>query len=129
MAGPKFPQSVAVGTTTLVNGDGTSLKLLYTAGASGAVIDAIMVTTDDTAARDIQLWAGGVLIGTVSVPIGAGSSGTVPAVDLLSLISMPGLTAERVLILAAAATLQVKMVTAVTAAKTTYIYAMGGGLQ
>ena len=54
------------------NGDGTTAQTLVTAGASGSLIQSIIVTSTDTSGVDLQLFVNdGVadhLIGTVNIP-------------------------------------------------------------
>lgn len=107
------------------NADGTAYQTLYTASAEDAVVKSLMATSDDTAAMSITLAINdGVadhIIGTVNVPIAAGTNGSTAAVDLLSASMMPGLPVDqygkRILPLKNGDILKAKVLVAVTAAK------------
>lgn len=133
-ANPKLVSNVRNVGITLVNADGTSLKSLGVAPpADGTRIKSLTATSDDTVARVLQLWntIGGTdyLLGEVTVPVGAGSDGSTPAVNLLNATNMPGLQTDGIshwLDLANAGNLKIKTKVAVTAAKTIYIHAEAG---
>lgn len=127
-AAPIYPGVPKNGVVQIVPADTTALKTLYTAGASGAKITAFTLCTDETAARDIQVWLtiGGTdyLLGTVTVPIGAGSSGAVMPVNVLTVLS--GIVDPTgALLLQASAILKVRSLTTLTAAKTMHAVAEG----
>jgi len=71
----------------IIDSDSTNLVTLFTAGADGSKIQAIMATTDETVARTLKLWltrsSVDYLLGAVSIPIGAGNTGSVAGVDVL----------------------------------------------
>lgn len=120
---------------TFVNGDGTALKTVVTPVAAGTRVKSLMATSDDTTARVLQIWltisAVDHLLGEVTVPIGAGSDGSTPAVNLLNATSMPGLQFDgisRFLDVANGTLLKIKTKVAITAAKTIYILGEGGDL-
>jgi hypothetical protein len=113
---------------TVNNGSGTSAVTVYTAPATGARIDKIIATSTDTSNRDMQVEVSGNLIGTVGVPLSAGTVSTVPAKDVLADGNMVALTdpyGNKVIYLAANQTLQVQMPVAVTAAKQIVVTALG----
>lgn len=129
---PIFTTSVETAVQDIVNADGTTPQTLVTAGANGARVVAVTATTDDTAAIDFSLYvqrdgAGtNFLLGTVSVPAGAGNTSAVAAVDLLDPAKIKGLDLDGTLILGGTDVLKVAARTAVTAAKTTYIVGLYG---
>lgn len=139
-----------IGVQTLVNADSapaanagtspTNTKLLFTAGADGAVVNSIIVASDDTAAKYVSIWyeqsgsALKYLIGTVAVAItsGMGSTGVVVNVDFLGNAYIAGLNLNQsgrpVLNLEGGDKLYCSLVpggTAVTASKTLWIQAFG----
>lgn len=84
---PQVPQVFA-------NADGTNVKTIFTAGADDSVIKAIIITSTDTAARDIQLHISdgttNFQLRRLSIPASAGNSATVSPVDALSgIIGLP----------------------------------------
>lgn len=88
----KQPQN---GKAQIVNSTGTGNVTVYTAGANGSKVVCLIAQSNDTAAHDLHVGIanGGTTywLGTVTVPIGAGNSGTVPSVDLLNAIQLPGI--------------------------------------
>lgn len=113
--------------------DTTGLKTLYTGGSNGSKIVAIIVTSSDTAARDVQVGVtnGGTFIplGTVTVPITAGTIAATGGVDVLAACN--GLPVDNdgqayIFLLSASDTLQVKSLTTVTTALALNFTAIGG---
>ncbi len=82
-----------------VNGTGTTVTTVVTAGANGSRISALTATSTDTAQRilDIYVQPGGsgtaYLIGSVTIPIGAGTGGAA-AVNLLNALQLAGYVLE-----------------------------------
>jgi hypothetical protein len=116
---------------TWVNADGAgSIKDIFVAGANGSRVAAVAATSTDTSAIDVQLLAHdgttAYLIGTVTVAIGSGNTGSVAAVNLLSLNQNPWLNSDGSITLPSGWKLQAKNVTTVTAAKTLTLVALGG---
>lgn len=121
-----FPQNPKNGNVQILPADASGLKTIYTGGANGSKINALMVTSSDTAARDVT-W--GITIaavfyplGTVTIPITAGQINSAPAVNLFDLTKTPGLPLDSdgnpyVFLASASYTLQAKTLTTVTAAK------------
>ncbi len=132
---PIFIGSAKNGKVQIVNADSTNWKTVYTAASSGSKITSLIAASDDTAAHDIQISIanGGTnyLLGTVAVAIGAGNSGTVPAVNLLDLTKLVGMPIDSdgnpYIFLINGDTLQVKALVAVTAAKTVSVSAISVG--
>lgn len=121
-----FPQAPKNGNVQILPADASGLKTLYTGGVNGSKINAIIVTSTDTAARDVQwgITVGAVfyILGTVAVPLTSGFINSAPAVNLLDLTKTPGLPLDSdgnpfVFLASASYTLQVKALTTVTAAK------------
>src|SRR5579859_573165 len=124
---PTFPKQPNVGSVTITAAETTALQTVYTAGANGSKIFGMVITSIDTAARDIevnrvsstpttyQLW-------TVPVPAGSGSSAGVAAVNGMNILYVMGLPVDNdgnpFLLLASGDTLQVNALATLTAAKT-----------
>lgn len=123
---PIFVGAVTCGTPqTFASGDTTTKKTLLTAGSSGARIDSIMVSSDDTAAVNLAFYitisGTDYYIGNVNVPIGSGYT-TVARVDAITTLA-PTLG---YLALPAGALLKANCVATMTAAKVLTIVPMGG---
>jgi len=88
----KQPQN---GKVQIANADASNQKTVYTAGASGSKVTSLLAVSSDTSARDVQISItnGGTSfpLGTVTVPIGAGNSGSVNSVNLLDPTKLLGL--------------------------------------
>jgi hypothetical protein len=118
----KQPQN---GKVQIANADAQNQKTVYTAGASGSKVTALIAQSTDTSARDVQvsITNGGTSypLGTISVPIGAGNSGTVPSVNPLNSSQLPGIAVDSdgnpYLHLISGDTLTVSALSTVTAAK------------
>lgn len=127
---PIFILSPQTSGVAIVNADGTTKKTVWTASAEGGVITGISVTSDDTAARDLNIYitlsGTDYQVGQVNIPIGAGTT-TAPAVNLLATGLMPWLNAaDGSWTLPASAIVKVAAVVTVTAAKTITVVAHGG---
>lgn len=118
----KQPQN---GKVQIANGDAQAQKTVYTAGANGSKVTSLGFVSTDTAPRDVQISItnGGTSypIGTVTVPIGAGNSGTVPSVDGFNSGQLPQLKFDSdgnpYIHLVSGDTLTVSALTTVTTAK------------
>jgi len=124
------------GYQAFVNGDSTTVKNLFVAGANGSQIHAINATTSDTVADTIQLFQNNgtsYLIDTVQIPASSGNlaaahPSATPPINLLSgdIASYKILNStQRVIQLGANETLQGGMTTAVTSCKTATIVIYG----
>lgn len=115
---------------TIVNADGSAEKTIYTAGANGALVDSVFVTSDDTSAVVLNVFVNdgttSYLIGAVNVPTLSGTNGIAAGVNLLSLGDIPALQTGGGLALAPTYKLNVAAQSAVTAAKTVTLVAAGG---
>lgn len=128
-----FSQNVNVAGLTFVNADSAAtVKSLYTAGTNDAVVKSIVIRSDDSSARviDIIYYDGttNFYLGAVSVPSNSGFNGTTASADALSTTLFPGLpmdaTGKRVLPMKAGHILKVANQTQVTSNKTVTITAL-----
>lgn len=118
---PSFIATVKTPVLSIVNGDGTAFKTLYTAGVNGGRVDAVAaINTDAGSAYALQLaiQVSGVdyEIGEVAVQAGAGTNGAQKSASLLNSTDLPFLavTESGALFLAAGASLRVRSKTAVS---------------
>lgn len=114
---------------TFVNGDGTSSKTIFTADATnGSVITGINVHSTDSAAVTLDLFindgATSYALGAKVVPIGAGSDGSEPAVDMCDPAFIPFFAGGQAR-LPGGYTIEAAPQAAVTAAKTVTIVSSG----
>lgn len=97
---PTFVKTPNFGAVQITTGTGSSTVVtIYTGGANGSKVPGLIATAvNTTGAFDVQwgISSGGTLyiMGTVSVSCSAGSSDTVPSINLLNLTSIPGLTLD-----------------------------------
>lgn len=130
---PVFPQKVQAWVQSIANADGTTVKTLASAGSNGSIVESINVSTTDTAADTFVVWMNNgtaiFLMCTVNIPITAGDSTGVAAVDILRSGLMPGLPVDAngnfVVYVPSGWSLQIQSQAAVTAGKTIYAVAMG----
>jgi hypothetical protein len=78
-----------VGATALgIDGIAADAKVCYTAGAYGGMVESLMISTNDTTAVNVFVYAldGATVhpIGIVNVPASSGNLGTVTAVDAIN---------------------------------------------
>jgi hypothetical protein len=116
---------------SIANADTTTAKVMATAGADGGAVMRMSATTTDTsdviAVLTIDDGSVTIVLGEVTVPAGAGTDGSTPAVNLLSTLAMPGaFQNDGSLILGPAAVLSVGAKATVTSTKTLDISAQGG---
>ena len=127
---PIFQKAPKVSGITIVDTDTTTLKTSFTAGTEGALVDNVSVTSDDTSAVTLVISINDgttdFLIGEVVVPIGAGTDGTTPAVNLFDANALPFLQEGGGIPLNANFLLKVNAKATVTAAKTVTLVAFGG---
>lgn len=97
---PTFVKTPNLGATQITTGTGSSgVVTVYTGGANGSKVPAFIAAgIGTTSAFDVQwgLSSGGTLyiVGTVSIPAGAGSSDTLPSVNMFNTTNMPSLTLD-----------------------------------
>jgi hypothetical protein len=133
-------KTTALNFTQTVNGKGLTfvpadsaltLKTLYTASTNDAVIKTLSACSDDSVARVIDVLINDgttdFMVGSVSVPITAGTTGAVAVADFLGGTVMTHLsydsTGKRVLLLKGGYVLKVRNQTVITAAKTVTVWA------
>ena len=130
-AAPIFQAQPSNGSpATIVNADGTAEKTLYTAGANGALVDSVYITSSDTSAviLDVLINDGtaSYLIGAINIPTLSGTDGVASAVNLLGGSNIPALQASGALALSPLHSLRVSAQAAVTATFTVTMVAAGG---
>jgi hypothetical protein len=132
---PIFPKTVGLGITKIVPADTTTLKTLYTAGADGSTIENILVSSTDTAARDLQfvitVSAVDYILGTLTIPINSGNTAAVAPVSVFKHANFVSIltidtNGNAILRLPAGSVLRVKVLVAVTAAREISITCQGG---
>ena len=78
------------GLVQILNADGTAQKTVITAGANGNKVVALIATSTDTAAQNIQVSivrnATTFVLATTAVPAGAGNAAGTSPVDLLAIV-------------------------------------------
>lgn len=120
---PQFPKNAKV---QILPADGLGLKTIYTGGANGSKITAVIVTSSDTAARDVTIGITRTAVfyplGTFTVGTTAGQAAATVAVNGLSSAVVVGLPIDNdgqtyIFLTDASDTLQVKALTTVTALK------------
>lgn len=110
------------------------LKRTTTAGPAGSRIEALLVSSTDTAAQNLVL---SLLFSyttyqltTISIPANSGNTNALPIIDLLRHAQFPGLAYDergnRYFYLVAGVTLQVNTSATVTANKTISVWGQGG---
>lgn len=121
-----FLQTAKITPAAWVNADSANTKkTICTAGANGTKVVGLLLTSTDSSARIAQIWltrsATSYLLGSVTVPVTAGSDGVTAAVNALDPTMIPGLPVDNdgqsYLFLQSGDTLQVSFTTQVTAAK------------
>src|SRR5437868_186174 len=121
----QFPITPKAGVVQINNGNGTTAQTLMTGGSTGTKIVGLNLANTDTAAKIAQIFlvrsSTSYLIGSVSVPAGAGNDGSTAAVNALSSAMVPGLPVDndgnRYLFLQSGDTLTVGVTVAMTSGK------------
>lgn len=94
-ATPAFPQAVNFGIGQITNGDTTTLKTIWTAGANGSLLQALFLSSTDTADRTINFYitrsATDYLVCTITATANSGNSATIAAIDVLRHAMLQGL--------------------------------------
>ena len=133
-----YPDTIVNAGLDIEPADTTTLQDLVTGAAAaggstgGTSVDKIICTSDDTAEMTVQLWyydttnTNAHLLGSVTIPIGAGTTGVIPAVSILNQTSMPWLGDDLSYLLAAGDKLQASVLATVTTAKTVSLVLTGG---
>ena len=133
-ATPIFPQAIVNSVAQINNAAAQTLQTLVAGGTNGTKIESITATSTDTAAHDVQLWltisSVNYLLGTISVPAGAGNSSGVPSVDFLKNAQITSFAYDangnKYIYVANGATLSISSVVTVTSGKLIQAYASGG---
>ncbi len=128
-----FTQNANIARATIVNADGTTAKSLISAGADDTKITGIALTTDDSAAVNVQVilndGSNDTVIGIVNVPITSGFAASIPGVNGMNATDLPHLPIDSAgnpyIMLKTGHSLKVAALAAVTAAKTLYAVALG----
>ena len=123
-AAPKTDHVIVADTDTTLN------KALVTAGANGALVDSVAVTSTDTSVAIVDVYvkegATSYQIGQISVQAGAGTNGVTLSQNLLDVVALPFLQTEGGLVLGAGAILEVAANATLTAGKKIEFTAFGG---
>jgi hypothetical protein len=122
---PEFPKQPQNGKVQILNATNLANVTVYTAGGSGSKVVALLVSSTDTASRDVQIKVsnGGTdfLLGTKTVPANSGNVAGTPTVNLLDPTVTPGLPIDSdgnpFLYLISGDTLTAAVLTQVTTAK------------
>ena len=129
-ASPQFVNAPNVGLTKFANGDGTTIKTVFTPGSAGSRVLALFVTTDDTASRQVNIFltrsSVRYKLDTFTIPA---ASGTQPKRNWNVLDSdwMRWLDPnEPHLVLPSGTTIEVGLVAAVSSGKEISVVVMGG---
>lgn len=127
---PIFGLTPQIDAVTIVPGDTTTKKTLYTAGANGGRCLSIAASSDDTAAVRANIYVnhGGTdyAVGQVTIPIGAGTGTTdAPSVNLLDASKLPFLQPDGSLLLESGDIVKVAASATITAAKTVTLVSTG----
>ncbi len=86
--------------TQITTGTGSSVVVgVYTGGVSGSKVNGFIATgIGTTAAFDVQWGVANAttlfILGTVSIPAGAGSTDSIPAVNMFNTTNSPGITLD-----------------------------------
>ena len=132
-ANPTLISNVRDFVAKIVNGDGTAKKTILTPVGAGTRLKSLIITSDDTASKVLQLVktvsAIDYIMGEVDIPIGAGTDGATAAVDFFAGTRLKGLQTDGIskwVDVASGTTLSLQAKVAVTAAKTIYVAGEGG---
>jgi hypothetical protein len=132
-AQPKLISNVRDFAVLIENGDGTGVQALVTPVAAGSRLKNLIITSDDTADRTVQIvkTVGGVefILGEIVIPDGSGTNGVDPAIDAFEGALIAGLQTDGItkwMEVASGNSIGVKVKVAVTAAKKVYVAGEGG---
>lgn len=131
---PVFVQTPKCYAQQFTIADTTTKKTLVTAGTNGTKIDSITVQSNDTTARDFQLFVNDgttdYWLATVSIPVNSGGTNAIPTVDYLNhgqCCNFPLDSAgNRTILLMAGWSLKFAAGATLTTAKAINIFATGG---
>lgn len=124
---PIYPGTITTDPVRIQNADGTTEKVMLTAGAAGARIDVITATSTDTTDRTLALYiqknGTSYRLGETTIPDGSGTNGADKTVDVLA-AALPWLTGS--LHIEAGCSLTVALTVAATSGKVVDVAAFGG---
>jgi len=128
-----FTQNTNNARATIVNADGTTAKSLISAGADDTKITGIALTTDDSAAVNVQIiyndGTNDTVLGIVNVPLTSRFAASKPGVNGLNTTDLPHLPKDSAgnpfIMLKNGHSLKVAALATVTSAKTLYAVAFG----
>lgn len=117
-----YPGGILSPVLQIGNADGTTVKTFNTASGLGNRVSNISATSTNTANVDLLIYHSdgttNYLIGRVTIPAGAGSNGTEPAVAILNKVNMPFLDDDLCFFLQTGHSLKIAASVAVLATKT-----------
>jgi len=127
---PIFLNTIVNNALQFIDSDGTADKTVQLAGADGAAVTDLVGTSTDTAdvIMVLSLNDGALsnIIGEITIPLGAGTDGATPPVNLLDAAILQNLQNDGSLLLGPAASLTIAPKAAVTATFTVFVTATGG---
>lgn len=131
-----LPQNINTGKVQLTSANTTVVATLYTPGAEGSNLKAIIACSDDTATINLKvvLTSGGVdyLLGTVRIVTLSGTDGAAPNIDIMNSTAFSGLpldaNGKRYFPLKSGDLIKVGCLVTMTAAKTCNVTAFGDDL-
>jgi hypothetical protein len=117
--------------TELATADGTTARVIWTAGTNGSLIEAVSITSTDTSAVEVDLYLsdGATVYGLGSVAVAAGSGtdgGTTAPVNGLNQTELPWLRDDLTVAIGPDHLLMAAAHAAITAAKEVNIVVFGG---
>lgn len=141
-ATPTYPQTPKAWGAQILNATGAwtfsptvvaNLVVLAAGGANGAKVEAINISSNDSAAQTLALvfndGTNNYVLGEVPIPIGAGITAAIPAANPLNLSQFPGLpydsSGNEYVYVPVGWTLYVGVIVAVTATKQISVLAFG----
>jgi len=133
-ASPIFPQAIKNHQTQIATADASNLKTLITGGTNGTKIEALVATSTDTSARDLQfvltISAVDYILDTISCPANSGNTNSIATLNILSnatrfLWAPYDAAGNRYLYIASGTALKVRSLTTLTSAKVISVMAMG----
>ena len=131
---PIFPQSMVNAVAQIANSDAQALKTLVNGGTNGTKIESITVTSTDTVARDIIVWATisavSYQLARIQIPVSSGNTNSAPSVDLLKQSQWASLAYDafgnKYLYVANGTTISISAPVSVTSGTTIQAFAQGG---
>lgn len=90
---PALPQAINFGIGQITNGDTTTLKTIWTAGANGSLLQSMGLSSTDTSDRTINFYitrsGTDYLVCTITATANAGNSTTIAAIDVMRHAMLP----------------------------------------